>query len=114
MILEVWTDGTTTPENAVSEASRLLNKHFMPFVQYFELGRELQIDERKEEKKREKEAEKEALVRKLSMAISELDLSVRSSNCLTNEGIETIEAKQSTSEKCRRNHMKLQRVREMV
>ena len=105
LILEVWTDGTTTPENAVSEASRLLNKHFMPFVQYFELGRELQIDERKEEKKREKEAEKEELRRKLSMAISELDLSVRSSNCLTNEGIETIE------ELVRRNESDLVKLR---
>ena len=105
LILEVWTDGTITPENAVSEASRLLNKHFMPFVQYFELGRELQIDERKEEKKREKEAEKEELRRKLSMAISELDLSVRSSNCLTNEGIETIE------ELVRRNESDLVKLR---
>ena len=91
LILEVWTDGTISPENAVSEASRLLNKHFMPFVQYFELGRELQIDEREEEKKRQKVAEEEEFLRKLSMSISELDLSVRSSNCLETEGIETIE-----------------------
>ena len=91
LILEVWTDGTISPENAASEASRLLNKHFMPFVKYYELGRELQIDKRKDEIKRQKEAEREELQRKLSMSISELDLSVRSSNCLENEGIETIE-----------------------
>ena len=91
LILEIWTDGTITPEKALSDASRTLNKHFNPFVHYFDLGRELQINERKEEEMRKREAELEALRQKLSMSISELDLSVRSANCLSNEKIETLE-----------------------
>lgn len=90
LILEVWTNGTITPEEAVTEASKILRKHLNPFVQYFELGRELQINEKKEEEQRKKESEKEDLRQKLSMSISELDLSVRSANCLASERIETI------------------------
>lgn len=90
LVLEIWTNGTVTPEEALTEASKILRKHLNPFVQYFELGRELQINEKKEEEMRRKEQEKEELRQKLSMSISELDLSVRSANCLASERIETI------------------------
>jgi DNA-directed RNA polymerase subunit alpha len=90
LVLEVWTNGTVSPEEAVTEASKILRKHLNPFVQYFELGRELQINEKKEEEQRKKEEEKEGMRQKLSMSISELDLSVRSANCLASEKIETI------------------------
>ncbi|HLF92642.1 MAG TPA: DNA-directed RNA polymerase subunit alpha [Planctomycetota bacterium] len=98
LILEVWTNGTISPEEAVTEASKILRKHLNPFVQYFELGRELQINEKKEEELRKKESEKEDLRQKLSMSISELDLSVRSANCLSSEKIETIGELVSRSE----------------
>jgi len=88
--VEIWTNGTVTPDEALVEASKILRKHLNPFVQYFELGRELQINEKKEEELRKKEKEKEDLRQKLSMSISELDLSVRSANCLATEHIETI------------------------
>lgn len=74
LVLEVWTNGTVSPEECVVEASKILRKHLNPFVQYFELGRELQINERKEEEMRKKEKEKEELRSKLSMSISELVL----------------------------------------
>ena len=90
LVLEIWTNGTISPEEALTEASKILRKHLNPFVQYFELGRELQINEKKEEDFRKKETEKEGLRQKLSMSISELDLSVRSANCLASEQIETI------------------------
>ncbi len=90
LVLEIWTNGTVTPEEALTEASKILRKHLNPFVQYFELGRELQLNEKKEEEMRRKEQEKEELRQKLSMSISELDLSVRSANCLASERIETI------------------------
>jgi DNA-directed RNA polymerase subunit alpha len=90
LVLEVWTNGTVSPEEAITEASKILRKHLNPFVLYFELGRELQINEKKEEEQRKKETEKEDLRQKLSMSISELDLSVRSANCLSSEKIETI------------------------
>jgi DNA-directed RNA polymerase subunit alpha len=90
LALEIWTNGTITPEEALTEASKILRKHLNPFVLYFELGRELQINEKKEEEQRKKESEKEEMRQKLSMSISELDLSVRSANCLASEKIETI------------------------
>lgn len=98
LILEVWTNGTISPEEALTEASKILRKHLNPFVQYFELGRELQVNEKKEEELRKKEQEKEELRQKLSMSISELDLSVRSANCLSSERIETIGELVSRSE----------------
>lgn len=98
LVMEIWTNGTVTPEESLVEATKILRKHLNPFVQYFELGRELQINERKEEEQRQKEKEKEDLRRKLSMSISELDLSVRSANCLASEHIETIGELVSRSE----------------
>ncbi|HTF57737.1 MAG TPA: DNA-directed RNA polymerase subunit alpha [Planctomycetota bacterium] len=98
LILEIWTNGTVTPEEALVEASKILRKHLNPFVQYFELGRELQINEKKEEDLRKKEKEREELRLKLSMSISELDLSVRSANCLASEHIETLGELVSRSE----------------
>ena len=98
LVLEIWTNGTVTPEEALVEASKILRKHLNPFVQYFELGRELQINEKKEEDLRRKEKEREELRLKLSMSISELDLSVRSANCLASERIETLGELVSRSE----------------
>jgi len=96
--MEIWTNGTVSPQLAVVEGAKILRKHLNPFVQYFELGRELQINEKKEEETRKKEGEKEDLRQKLSMSISELDLSVRSANCLSSEKIETIGELVSRSE----------------
>src|SRR6202789_631205 len=45
LILEVWTNGTLTPEMALVEASKILRKHLNPFVQYFELGSEVANDD---------------------------------------------------------------------
>ena len=90
LALEIWTNGAITPEESLVEASKILRKHLNPFVQYFDLGRELQINEKKEEEQRKKEKDIEDLRTKLSMSISELDLSVRSANCLQTEKIETI------------------------
>lgn len=90
LVLEVWTNGAVTPEEALAEASKILRKHLNPFVQYFELGRELQVSERKEEEIRMREKRLEELRTKLAMSISELDLGVRAYNCLTAEKIETI------------------------
>lgn len=90
LIIEIWTNGTVTPEEVMVEASKILRKHLNPFVQYYELGRELQVNEKKEEEQRKQEKYVEELRQKLSMSISELDLSVRSANCLASERIETI------------------------
>jgi DNA-directed RNA polymerase subunit alpha len=44
LILEIWTNGTVAPENALVEAAKILRKHLIPFVNYFELGTELEAE----------------------------------------------------------------------
>ena len=77
LTLEVWTNGTVTPEMAVVEAAKILRKHLNPFVQYFELGEEVASEDAAAAARVDEE-----LIRKLEMPIGELDLSVRASNCL--------------------------------
>ncbi|MGQ3685035.1 MAG: DNA-directed RNA polymerase subunit alpha [Candidatus Loosdrechtia sp.] len=90
LILEIWTNGVTTPEIAIVEASKILRKHLNPFVQYFEIGRELQQVEKRMGIEQMPEISEEELNRKLNMPISELDLSVRASNCLETANIVTV------------------------
>ncbi|MHC5077249.1 MAG: DNA-directed RNA polymerase subunit alpha C-terminal domain-containing protein, partial [Planctomycetota bacterium] len=88
LILEIWTNGTVTPEMALVEAAKILRKHINPFVQYFELGRETVTEQLAEEEVEEKVDEE--LAQKLQMPIQELELSVRSSNCLESIEVETV------------------------
>ncbi|MEK6765540.1 MAG: DNA-directed RNA polymerase subunit alpha [Planctomycetota bacterium] len=92
LIIEIWTNGIVSPEMALTEASKVFRKHLNPFVRYFELGRELpQAGEKQIEKVRENEKESEDEVnRKMAISVSELDLSVRASNCLEYANIKTI------------------------
>ena len=90
LLMEVWTDGTLSPEMAMVEAAKILRKHLNPFVQYFEIGRELQQEEGRRIKLRERQKEESEMQAKLALPVTELDLSVRASNCLESENIRTI------------------------
>ncbi len=93
LILEIWTDGTVSPENALVEAAKILRKHLNPFIHYFELGRELkpEFGESEEESAAAEEAaNRDALYHQFMLPVSDLDLSVRASNCLEAENIKTI------------------------
>jgi DNA-directed RNA polymerase subunit alpha len=90
LILEIWTNGTITPELALVEAAKILRKHINPFVQYFELGEETTAAAEVVEAETEEEKVDEELVKKLNMPIQELELSVRASNCLESVKIETV------------------------
>ncbi len=91
LILELWTDGTVSPETALVEAARILRKHLDPFILYFEIGRELPPDKQGAlEKRRETRQISDELSHKLGMTIEELDLSVRAQNCLESENIQTV------------------------
>lgn len=85
LILDIWTDGTISPEMALVEAAKILRKHLNPFVQYFDVGEELVSAEAAAAASVDEE-----LIRKLNMPISELDLSVRASNCLESARIQTV------------------------
>ncbi len=85
LTMEIWTDGTVTPEMALVEAGKILRKHLNPFVQYFDVGQE-----RVSVEAAAAAGVDENLIRKLDMPISDLDLSVRASNCLESARIETV------------------------
>lgn len=79
--LEVWTDGTIKPDEAVSLAAKILTEHLALFINLTEHVQGVEIMVEKEEDKKEKI---------LEMTIEELDLSVRSYNCLKRAGINTV------------------------
>jgi len=81
LILEVWTNGAMTPEEALLYASNILQRHLDIFVNYGELPEE------EEEEEEEEDTEFKELINK---PITELELSVRSSNCLEAASIKTI------------------------
>jgi DNA-directed RNA polymerase subunit alpha len=85
LIMDIWTDGTLTPEMALVEGAKILRKHLNPFVQFFELG-----TERVSAEASAAASVDEELVRKLDMPIAELDLSVRAGNCLESADIRTV------------------------
>ncbi|NLZ90754.1 MAG: DNA-directed RNA polymerase subunit alpha, partial [Clostridiales bacterium] len=82
LTLEVWTDGSIAPDEAVSLGAKILNEHLNLFVTLTDQARDVEIMVEKEEDKKEKV---------LEMTIEELDLSVRSYNCLKRAGINTVE-----------------------
>jgi DNA-directed RNA polymerase subunit alpha len=85
LIIDIWTDGTITPEMALVEAAKILRKHLNPFVQYFELGSGMVSPEASAAASVD-----EGLIRKLNMPINELDLTVRASNCLDSAHIRSV------------------------
>ncbi len=87
LIMEIFTNGVVSPEMAMVEAAKILRKHLNPFVQYFEIGRELQQVEKKIGIENIQEISEEELNKKFDMSIAELDLSVRASNCLETANI---------------------------
>ncbi len=81
LILEIWTNGSITPKDALLYAAHILQKHLEIFASYGKLP----ADEAEEEVSVDEE-----LYQKLKMPVSELELSVRSANCLKEAKIKTI------------------------
>jgi DNA-directed RNA polymerase subunit alpha len=86
LTLEIWTNGTITPEMALVEAAKILRKHLNPFVQYTDLGGKVHT----EAQTGIVGAADPATEVKLAMSLAELNLSVRASNCLESENINTV------------------------
>jgi DNA-directed RNA polymerase subunit alpha len=91
LVMEIWTNGTVTPEMALVEAAKIMRKHLNPFVEYFQPGEELgaELVPVAEEAVGTEEYVSE-LERKLAMPIASLELSVRAANCLEAENIMTV------------------------
>ncbi len=89
LTLEVWTDGTINPPDAVSLGAKILNEHLNLFIDLSESAKNAEIMIEKEESKKEKV---------LETTIEELDLSVRSYNCLKRAGINTVQDLTNRSE----------------
>jgi DNA-directed RNA polymerase subunit alpha len=81
LVMEIWTDGTIKPDDALAEAAKIAKDHFTVFINFEEntLGFDEDIDE-----------DNEKIRSILSTPVEELELSVRSSNCLKNADIKTI------------------------
>jgi len=89
LTLDVWTNETITASDAVSMAARIMNEHLTLFIDLSEKAKNAAIMVEKEETRKEKV---------LEMTIEELDLSVRSFNCLKRAGINTVEDLTNRSE----------------
>ncbi len=89
LTIEVWTDGTINAQEAVSLAARVLTEHLNLFVNLSDeaAGTEIMVEKTNDDKEKA-----------LEMTIEELDLSVRSFNCLKRAGINTVEDLVSKSE----------------
>jgi len=84
LVLEVWTNGTITPQEALSEAARLVQGHMTIYTQIGE------APEPEEETEAERAAGREAEESILDREIESLDVSIRSLNCLRNANIKTL------------------------
>ena len=82
LVIEVWTDGSLKPYEALSLAAKVMTSHLELFIDLSEAAKNTQVMIEKEENKTEKV---------LEMPIEELELSVRSYNCLKRAGISTVE-----------------------
>jgi DNA-directed RNA polymerase subunit alpha len=89
LVMDIWTNGTITPQMAIVEGAKILRKHLNPFIQYAEPGPEIAVDEEPKVGATGDTVDHE-LERKLNMSLAELELSVRATNCLESEGITTV------------------------
>lgn len=85
LTLEVWTNGTVTPEMALVEAAKILRKHLNPFVLYSEIGKETTSEGAAAAVGVDKD-----LIRKLQLPVKALELSVRANNCLELAKLSTV------------------------
>ena len=84
LVLEIWTDGRITPDDALTQASAILAHHLDVFVGYDKNAVEFEevVDKQDDEKNKMKKL--------LNMSVNEIELSVRAANCLNNANIITV------------------------
>ena len=98
LVLEIWTDGSVTPEEGVSIGAKIMQEHLNLFIELDDNTDNMEIMVEKEEDQKEKA---------LEMTIEELELSVRSYNCLKRASINTVE---ELTEKTEEDMMKFRNI----
>ena len=88
--MEIWTNGTVSPQMALVEGAKILRKHLNPFIQYAEPGPEIGMEGEQPVAAPPIDLQDVDLERKLNLSLAELELSVRATNCLESEGITTV------------------------
>jgi len=81
LVLDVWTNGCIPPQDAIAQAAKIVKDHMFIFINF---------EEKPEEEEEEVDREAERLYENLKRSVEELELSVRSYNCLKNADIKTI------------------------
>jgi len=84
LIIEIWTDGRLTPDDALTMSAAILRHHLDIFVSYDKDLIEFEASEK------QIDIEKEELRKKLNISVNEIELSVRAANCLNNANITTV------------------------
>ena len=84
LIVEIWTDGRISPDDALTQASAILQHHLDVFVGYDKNAVQFEQEVRREDD------EKSKLKKLLGMSVNEIELSVRAANCLNNANITTV------------------------
>jgi DNA-directed RNA polymerase subunit alpha len=81
LVLDVWTNGCIRPQDAIAQAAKIVKDHMYIFINF---------EEQPEEEEEEVDREAERMIENLKRSVEELELSVRSYNCLKNADIKTI------------------------
>jgi DNA-directed RNA polymerase subunit alpha len=84
LVIEIWTDGRLTPDDALTMSAAILRHHLDIFVSYDKDLIEFEASEK------QIDIEKEDLRKKLNISVNEIELSVRAANCLNNANITTV------------------------
>jgi len=84
LIVEIWTDGRISPDDALTQASAILQHHLDVFVGYDKNAIEFEQETRSEDD------DKSKMRKLLNMSVNEIELSVRAANCLNNANITTV------------------------
>ncbi len=90
LIMEIWTNGVITPELALIQSARILQKHLVPFIFYQELTQEVSVSEIIESEARKKRELFDELKTLLLRSVTEFDFSIRALHCFEGIGVKTL------------------------
>ncbi|MFN7181166.1 MAG: DNA-directed RNA polymerase subunit alpha [Planctomycetota bacterium] len=99
LVLEIWTNGLITPQLALTQAARILQKHLVPFIFYQELSQEVSVSEIIETTTKKKKELFDELKNLLLRPVTEFDFSIRALHCFESINVKTLADLVSKTEK---------------